>query len=183
MITEDYVSFGTAKLLKEKGFDVSTTNVYYDFLPSSLCFPNEKCRKGVLNLFYTDEVTEVNSSFRNTQPIPKYIAGGVYSAPTLQMTMKWLREVHNIDIDIDAHCGMLSIRCYVAYVSTYKPYELTDTDKEFGITEDEVKHRQVQFKRNTRTPLPHELIPAHEYFDTYEEACEAAIKYCLTNLI
>ena len=101
----------------------------------------------------------------------------------LQMAMKWLREVHNIDIDIDAHCSMLGIRCYVAYVSTYKPYKLTDTDKELGITEDDVKHRCVQYKRNTRIPDKGELIPAHEYFDTYEAACEAAIKYCLKNLI
>ena len=29
MITEDYVSFETAKLLKEKGFDEPTTGTYY----------------------------------------------------------------------------------------------------------------------------------------------------------
>ena len=30
MITEDYVSFETAKLLKEKGFDDEYTNAFYD---------------------------------------------------------------------------------------------------------------------------------------------------------
>lgn len=30
MITEDYVSFETAKLLKEKGFDVDECEVHYD---------------------------------------------------------------------------------------------------------------------------------------------------------
>ena len=29
MITEDYVSFETAKLLREKGFDEPTTKSYY----------------------------------------------------------------------------------------------------------------------------------------------------------
>ena len=78
---------------------------------------------------------------------------------------------------------MLGIRCYAAYVSTYKPYKLTDTDKKFGLTEDDVKHRLVQSKRNTRIPSKSEIIPSHEYFDTYEKAVEAGIKYCLINLL
>ena len=70
MITEDYVSFETAKLLKEKGF-------------------NEDCRdsydwKGNFHL---------NTSSNNGSI--KKIA-----APTLQMTMKWLREVHNLWCEI-----------------------------------------------------------------------------------
>ena len=32
MITEDYVSFETAKLLKEKGFDVSEIDAYFPFV-------------------------------------------------------------------------------------------------------------------------------------------------------
>ena len=66
MITEDYVSFETAKLLKEKGFD------------------------GVVQLHYNNLSGKIYSS----NPITKnYI-----KAPTIQMAMKWLREVHNIDI-------------------------------------------------------------------------------------
>ena len=136
MITEDYCSFEVSKLLKEKGFDEVCFSCYEYF------------ESGVT--LYKGWIFEYKGySVRNSSERIK--------CPTLQMAMKWLREVHNIDIDIDAHCGMLGIRCYVADVSTYKPYKLTDTDKEYGLTEDDVKHRQVQTKRNTRIPSKDEL--------------------------
>ena len=55
MITEDYVSFEIAKLLKEKGFDEECQEYYGDYK---------------------------------------------YPCPTLQMAMKWLREVHKLFIKI-----------------------------------------------------------------------------------
>ena len=70
MITEDYVSFETAKLLKKKGF-------------------NEDC----YTCYLIDEIQHYDYESRNRDLIE-----GVISAPTLQMTMKWLREIHNIDI-------------------------------------------------------------------------------------
>ena len=66
MITEDYVSFEIAKLLKEKGFE------------------------GVVQLHYNNLSGKIFSS----NPITK----NCIKAPTIQMAMKWLREVHNIDI-------------------------------------------------------------------------------------
>jgi len=71
-ITEDYVSFETAKLLKEKGF-------------------TENCLMRYNKV--GDLVEEAYKSNWNFQTID-------YSAPTLQMAMKWLREVHNINVDI-----------------------------------------------------------------------------------
>lgn len=74
-ISEDYVSFETAKLLKEKGFD-------------------EICYLGYnKNGEYVPTSNRTNSQI--IQPDFCYIC-----CPTLQMTMKWLREVHNINIDI-----------------------------------------------------------------------------------
>ena len=71
MITEDYVSFETAKLLKERGFNKDTyTMSMYD--------ENGEA-KDVLLLKVGEE------------PVLR---------PTLQMTMKWLREVHSLYIDI-----------------------------------------------------------------------------------
>ena len=69
-ITEDYVSFETAKLLKEKGF-------------------NEPCYTCYLN----KELSHYDYLSTNFELIDDII-----SAPTLQMAMKWLREEHNIDI-------------------------------------------------------------------------------------
>lgn len=68
MVTEDYVSFETAKLLKEKGFE------------------------GRMHTFYTEEGTEMESAYvvpSNFFPIYR---------PTLQMAMKWLREEKGIAI-------------------------------------------------------------------------------------
>ena len=73
MITEDYVSFETAKLLKEKGFDGECLAIYEP--------------KGILETF--------DSAFNYNIPGG---TSGVISAPTLQMAMKWLRKEHNLHI-------------------------------------------------------------------------------------
>ena len=71
MITEDYVSFETAKLLKEKGFDAECDYLYVDgeLVRAHGCARN--WNKG--ETLFTDYKNEC-------------------SAPTLQMAMKWLRE-------------------------------------------------------------------------------------------
>ncbi len=74
MIKEAYCSFEVAKLLKEKGFDEPC---FYYYKNGVLMFsPFLKGR----NSYQTDTC----------------------SAPTHQMTMAWLREVHNIFIEIGA---------------------------------------------------------------------------------
>lgn len=120
MITEDYVSCNIAKLLKEKGFDENCAALYH-------LRTGEISQQGVGYVFN-------NSQWEN-----------FVSAPTLQMTMKWLREVHNIAINV----------CYLLGMWSYSVYR-TDVSSSGFNSED---------------------------FDTYEEACEAAIKYCLENLI
>ena len=122
MITEDYVSFETAKLLKEKGF-------------------NEKCSRW----YVANEPQEgiIEKGFGENQ---FYI-----NAPTLQMAMKWLREVHNCNIEIDT-IGQKSL--------------------------DTLSWRSVIYN------IEHDMECYYEdNFKSYEEACEAAIKYCLENLI
>ena len=78
MITEDYVSFETAKLLKDKGFDEPC--LYYYFSDGRI-----GKRKGL---------KDRNCSSVNT-----------FSMPTLQMAMKWLREKHLLHIPIDMMNG------------------------------------------------------------------------------
>ena len=70
MITEDYVSFETAKLLKEKGFNDNTDKQ-----------------------FNSDKIVgDYNITDRSRHP-ERYL-----DAPTLQMAMKWLREKHHLFI-------------------------------------------------------------------------------------
>lgn len=81
MITEDFVSFETAKLLKEKGFDCSCEHQYIN------------CSSG--HPFLTDIRDDDGCYYKNSE-----IGEDEYSVPTLQMAMKWLREKHNLFIGI-----------------------------------------------------------------------------------
>ena len=124
-ITEDYISFETAKLLKEKGFD-------------EICY-----------LGYNKNGEYVPTSNRcNSQIIQPDFC--LICCPTLQMAMKWLREVHNINIDIVS-------------VWNQKRFEY----QVFIVTPE-----------NADSPYYE-----HNPYKSYEEACEAAIKYCLEHLI
>ena len=72
MITEDYVSFETAKLLKEKGFEndaISCINVFKGHI--------YKIQDRIINV--DDDVT----------------------IPTTQMTIKWLEETYHILVVVD----------------------------------------------------------------------------------
>ena len=133
-MNEDYVSFETAKLLKEKGFDEP---VYRGISINNLIFVKE-------------EPEDFNHKL-----------SAYCSQPTLQMAMKWLREVHNIGISVVPH--------------SYK--EGKPFDYEFEYWNSEEYHTPY----NEKHPTYHELFG--KTWEKYEEACEAGIKYCLENLI
>ena len=78
MIEEAYVSFETAKLLKEKGFN-EYVRQYYVF--------DTEIRKAVLE----HDDREEN---------PHNWGTDYYSATTQQMAMRWLREVYNLFIGV-----------------------------------------------------------------------------------
>ena len=122
MITEDYVSFELARLLKEKGFDVYVSS------------------------FYDDE-----GKFSGKEANWNWNFGPRYSAPTLQMAMKWLREEHDKSIEVRSQGLKATGLGWVTEI-----YNLKNQDGEY---------------HNASTQ------------PSYEEACEAAIKYCLENLI
>lgn len=146
-IKERYCSFEVSKLLQDKGFDESVLG-YYNILDGKINPP----------------VWDVNT-YRSSEAQHLYI-----KAPTHQMAMAWLREVHNIDIDIDAEVGMLGIKVYLPIISTYK-----------SVTYNPGKLRQ--YKRGLYYKDDKGVIPCLQDYDSYEEAVEAALLYCLTNLI
>lgn len=119
MITEDYVSFEIAKILKEKGFNWNTDKQ-----------------------FNLDKiVSDYNITDRSRYP-ERYL-----DAPTLQMAMKWLRETFEI------HCQI------VCPIAPSWMYAIRNLNQDKWVTS---------------------YIGDYE---TYEKACEAAIGYCLENLI
>ena len=75
MIQEDYVSFETAKLLKEKGFCAPCFAYYSEYVDN---WKTLKIWRGYAKTYDT---------VRNN---------GYVLVPTLQTAMKWLREVHHI---------------------------------------------------------------------------------------
>lgn len=120
-ITEDYVSFKVAKLLKEKGF-------YCESVASIKVFCGNRY--------------EINGELI----VPKENT----IIPTLQMAMKWLRKVYNLEIF---------------------PYHNYDNSKWW--------YEIIKYPNS----VAEYECGKDEEFDTYEQSCEAAIKYCLENLI
>lgn len=71
MIVEQFVSFDTAKMLKEAGFDVPCTSQYTE-------------GKSIWNVGYPDNFNQDEFG---------------YSRPTQALAARWLREVHRIVVD------------------------------------------------------------------------------------
>ena len=136
MTTEDYVSFETAKLLKEKGFD----DVCHAFYDKDGIFIN------LLQFVGNSNLKGVNEE-------------KIMFAPTLQMAMKWLREVYNIHINLDVHWLYFANQNGWMYVIT-------------RMLENGIDYIDSKGDENDKT-----------FYSSYEESCEAAIKYCLENLI
>lgn len=132
-ITEDYVSFETAKLLKQKGFDEYCP--YYD-------------KEGEFWGYHT-----VNHKGDD------YI-----SAPTLQMAMKWLREVHKLYISLFSFDYQFDTYGWMFLI---KPLKYTEG---IGWCWNSDYVQEKKWSNDIK-------------YNTYEEATEAAIKYCLENLI
>ena len=124
MITEDYVSFETAKLLKEKGFNKDT---------------------------YTMSMYDENGEAKDTLLLKE--GEEPVLRPTIQMAMKWLRKKkvviipvpYSFTLDGEVYQWLYSIWCG----------DNLEIDADF---EDDL-------------------------FDSYEEACEDAMKYALENFI
>lgn len=164
MITEDYVSFEVAKLLKEKGFDEDTTYVWYEHLPKENAVRKEEIGKPKMDYFYLNKDCERNMKYHNSLGLIPYINGEIYSAPTHQMAMKWLREVHNIFIQINRDNQ---------YYEGTPVTPITEHDKKRGHSS-EYYAVVLDAKSNGNS---------FEHFDRYEEAVEVALKYSLENLI
>ena len=135
---ERYVSLETAKLLKQAGFDWKCRGIY------------------VLDSENDPEYVFSTANFTNTS---KEIEGYIrFSAPTLDVAQRWLREVKNYYVSVDVDCDSIWVFYTVRYVfhdgDKYNASYIWE-DTEMNI----VKHRRI--------------------FDNFEEAQEAGIKKAL----
>lgn len=139
MIKEDYVSFEVAKLLKDKEFDEHCFCINYPLL-----------ERGHHSIILPNLLNNSMIPFINEYKFCRYKEDFI-TIPTLQMAMKWLREVHKLYIEITP-----SSKTNEFIVDSYRIDIVTKT---------------------------FDTIYVSSGYDTYEQACEAAIKYCLENLI
>lgn len=138
MNKEQYVSFEVSKLLKEKGFDWECDSWTAEYTTGV------ELHTGMERRNYNDD----NVSLYD----------GLFSAPTQQLAMRWLREVHKIDISVTPDDGSWWI----------KATELEYWSSVFNgkvLNSDDIKYA---YKGDTNTK---------------EECYEAALWYVIKNLI
>ena len=153
MVTEDYVSFETAKLLKEKGFRLWCFNCYgvavlhngADISFDEECDLKDYGRENEIEYVEGDRLFDYGCDNRMED-------AKVWAAPTLWVAMKWLREVHGLYV---------VIKPYVTEDGILSLFEIKS-----------VKEKDIVSNIRTKTG-----------FNSYEDACDAAIKFCLENLI
>ena len=136
MIQEADCSYEVSTLLKEKGFDEKCHSSYW----------------GSDIVDYTDLPLNYNDNNSSC------------SRPTHQMACAWLREKHEIFIQINR---------YNQYYEGYGVIPMTEHDKERG--------HNPEYSARILNALSVSRIT--ERFESYEEAVEAGLKYCLENLI
>lgn len=160
-LTEDYVSFETAKLLKEKGFDV-WCRYRYEYATTEKKDRQDGYggpfgwKKGELNISATNNTNSKNSNK------PWLIC----SRPTQSLACSWLRVAYKIHIYTPSSYnakGLIYFACIACIKEeTYKDYILEDTGietlKELG-------------------------LGVGKIFSSPGEATEAALQYALNELL
>ena len=152
MAKEQFVEFETAKLLKERGFDGLCYKVWHvaDGSKSLVAAPFFVEGETVVNKDTVDAAAE-----QMVYPYSMNNKVEGFLVPTQAMAMRWLREKHNIHIELTPICtGDSDEDLEWHYGWAVKTTIFTD-----------------RWKRHNAEHI------------SYEEACEAAIKYCLKNLI
>lgn len=146
-VAEQYVSFETAKLLKERGFAQGCDLSYHPYSQR-------------LDSKWSDNITS------------SYIA-----APTQQVAVRWLRDIHYIHVSAELNSTKPNYRYHILVL---EPRENPDEpDYHFRIKE------SIDNKVETHYDGTYEshLKEAKDMYDTYEFALEEALKYALKNLL
>lgn len=162
-ITEDYVSFEVAKLLKDKGFDVFTMQGYFNYIGSlpHLLYPN-------IEIFGSNYLFKNSSDFTQNEN-PNAITNDNCCAPTQALAIKWIRL--NFGIHISAACYYNPQRLDKIMYEAEISYEGNGYD---GLLKNASNRLNVDW---TKEPEKYWI------FNTPEEATNAALLYTLKHLI
>jgi len=140
---DEIVSFETAMLLKEKGFNE----------PCSYYYEDDDLYK--LGYYHGDGTGFV----RNNSPIDgRFLCEKMQcTAPTQSLAQKWLRETRNITFNANPHSNDGKI-IYVVTIKVISSNKYIDFN--------------VMMDTSNKATM----------FDTYEDAIEAGLKYCLKSI-
>lgn len=130
---ETYVSLETAQLLKQLGFNLETYTWYSD-------------------RYFREDHTRPNivwNTYKNTHEN--------YSAPSVNVAQRWLRETKNIEVQVE---------WYVVINGIINPFE----------------KRQYEYSIQGPIDMPH-MCYSENGFKTYEDALETGINKCLKLLL
>ena len=141
-LKEKLISFETAKLAKEKGFHISSRG--------------EGMGKRV---FINGEL--VNAIFSSKDHI---------HAPTQSLLQKWLREVHNIIVDVSLDFFNSYTKESIKYSPTF--YTYSNNKKRFWTYTDYINSDECTKKMQ-------EEMPIFQNYSTYEEALEIGLQETL----
>lgn len=158
-IKPKYVTFEQAKLLKEKGFDLSTTKFYY---------LNDKRgwhKDGELGEGFNDEYwgDNTNLNWNRDGRLPFKPFSECVSAPEQWQVVEWLRVEHKIDLQAICHYNSKLERTYRMGIIFINKHNEVDT---FFIRPEDDKN----------------LLYFIE-FNSPQEAYSSAFDYVLTKLI
>lgn len=122
IIQEDYCSYQVSQLLKEKGFNVPIHTFYNP-------------RKSTAIVKYDPCLIDRNAGFGNL----------TVSAPTHQMVLKWLREVHNIFIEVGVSVDLNGVHHYTFCILDNICRYLKRGDKVFYRTYEEATEAALKY--------------------------------------
>ena len=109
MITEQYVTFETARMLKEAGFDSPTRGIYRTNRTGDHSFVEYNMKQTVDDLSWN-----AGDGFQYE-----------YLAPTQSLAARWIREVHNLHV----LCELTKYMDWFYCIDRIEPYEhVSNTD-------------------------------------------------------
>jgi len=153
---EELINFETAKLAKEKGFNIGCKNKYVETLEHAL----EMGRGGDCTFPHIPTRVLTNSSYEKWDIVHCY-------APTQSLLAKWLREVHNIIIDVKLDFFNSYNKESIKYYPIF--YTYSDSKKRFWLYTDYINSDEC-------TEEIQDKMPIFQKYSTYEEALEIGLQ-------
>jgi hypothetical protein len=146
-MTDKLISFETAKLAKEKGFNIPVNGVYVD--------------NGTLSFARDNDETDYNWNERKG-----------YSAPTQSLLQKWLREKHDIHVNINSRYNPRKIGDKVLYC-----YDISTKENNYN---DMNNNYDTWLGWNQENDIP---ILMYRTFNTFEKTLEVALQEALKLIV